>query len=196
VSLHKFRVFIDMGDGYEEWQPTSRFRNARADKVFDEFYSHTDQVGIRFGNNIFGLIPSKDAKIKVELWLTEGDTKLMPSQPLTPVDDNAEEIEFETASVFTGGAAREETDELRRNALYYPLYDDNHVWDDDYLFFIKQHFPEVIWGNVWGEAEQEKMDGELKMENVNKIFLCVYAPDNANIGNEIEAYMKEHIPQF
>ncbi|EII3125326.1 lipopolysaccharide biosynthesis protein BplA [Vibrio parahaemolyticus] len=196
VSLHKFRVFIDMGDGYEEWQPTSRFRNARADKVFDEFYSHTDQVGIRFGNNIFGLIPSKDAKIKVELWLTEGDTKLMPSQPLTPVDDNAEEIEFETATVFTGGAAREETDELRRNALYYPLYDDNHVWDDDYLFFIKQHFPEVIWGNVWGEAEQEKMDGELKMENVNKIFLCVYAPDNANIGNEIEAYMKEHIPQF
>ncbi|EOG7744647.1 MULTISPECIES: lipopolysaccharide biosynthesis protein BplA [Vibrio] len=196
VNLHKFRVFVDMGSGYEEWLPTNRFRNARADKVFDEFYSHTDQVGIRFGNNIFGLIPAKDSKVKVELWLTEGDTKLMPNQPLTPVDDDAEDIEFETASVFTGGAAREETDELRRNALYYPLYDDNHVWDDDYLFFIKRHFPEVIWGNVWGEAEQEKMDGQLKLENVNKIFLCVYAPNNDAIGTEIAAYMKENIPQF
>ncbi|AFT97412.1 BplA (plasmid) [Alteromonas macleodii str. 'Balearic Sea AD45'] len=196
VNLHKFRVFVDMGSGAEEWYPTNRFRNARADKVFDEFYSHTDQVGIRFGNNIFGLVPSKGAQITVELWLTEGDTKLMPNQPLTPVDDNAEDIEFETASVFTGGAAREETDELRRNALYYPLYDDNHVWDDDYLFFIKQHFPEVIWGNVWGEAEQEEMDGELKLENVNKIFLCVYAPDNPSIGSEIQAYMQKNIPQF
>ncbi|MBT2909448.1 lipopolysaccharide biosynthesis protein BplA [Vibrio anguillarum] len=196
VNIHKFQVFVDMGSGYEEWKPTNRFRNAKADKVFDEFYSHTDQVGIRFGNNIFGLIPRKDSKIKVQLWLTEGDTKLMPKQTLTPVDENFDELEFETESVFTGGTAREETEELRRNALYYPLYDDNHVWDDDYLFFIKQHFPEVIWGNVWGEAEQEKMDGELKLESVNKIFVCVYAPENPAIGQEIEAHMTKHIPQF
>ncbi|EOW9480323.1 lipopolysaccharide biosynthesis protein BplA [Vibrio cholerae] len=196
VNIHNFKVFVDMGSGFEEWKPTNRFRNAKADKVFDEFYSHTDQVGIRFGNNIFGLIPRKDSTVKVQLWLTDGDTKLMPKQVLTPVDDNFDDLEFETASVFTGGTAREDTEELRRNALYYPLYDDNHVWDDDYLFFIKQHFPEVIWGNVWGEAEQEKMDGELRFENVNKIFLCVYAPDNPAIGAEIEAYMTKNIPQF
>ncbi|MCC8380448.1 hypothetical protein [Xenorhabdus sp. PB30.3] len=195
INLHKFRVLVDMGSGYEEWQPTTRFRNSRMEKVFDEFYSHTDQVGIRFGNNIFGLIPTKDSKIKIELWLTDGDTKLMPNQTLTPVDD-AEGIEFETASLFTGGLPREKTDELRRNALYYPLYDNNHVWDDDYLFFIKQHFPEVIWGHIWGETEQEKIDGKMKLENVNKIFVCVYAPNNPNIGTEIEAYMLENIPQF
>ncbi|WFQ78113.1 hypothetical protein PXH59_00250 (plasmid) [Xenorhabdus sp. SF857] len=195
TNLHKFRVFVDMGSGYEEWQSTTRFRNSSMEKVFDEFYSHTDQVGVRFGNNIFGLIPTKNSKIKIEVWLTDGDTKLMPNQTLTPVND-VEGVEFETASLFTGGTSREKTDELRRNALYSPLYDNNHVWDDDYLFFIKQHFPEVIWGHVWGEAEQERMDGKMRLENVNKIFVCVYAPDNSNIGPEIENYMTDNIPQF
>ncbi|CCO46640.1 BplA [Vibrio nigripulchritudo SOn1] len=196
VRLNKFRVFVDMGNGFEKWLSTNRFRNSRADKVFDEFYSHTDQVGIRFGNNVFGLIPPKGSKVRVELWLTEGDIKLMPNQSLIPVDDAVEGLEFETSSVFTGGVEREGTEELKKNALYYPLYDDNHVWDNDYLFYIKQNFPEVIWAKVWGEEEQEKMDGLLKEENRNKIFICAYAPNNPDIGRQITDTMKQKIPQF
>lgn len=196
-SIHKFRVFIDMGTGYEEWKPSARFRNARDAKVFDEFYSHTDQVGIRFGNNVFGLIPKKDSKVKVELWLTDADTKLMPNQTLTAVDSRGVElVEFTTATVIQGGVAGESTEELRRNAMYYPLYDENHVWDDDYAFFIKRHFPQVIWCKIWGEAEQEKMDGELNLRNHNKIFFCCYAPNDPDIGTKIKPFMEQHIPQL
>lgn len=197
VNLHSFNVFVDSGSGFQPWYRTNRFRNAsESQNVFDEFYSHTDQVGIRFGNNVFGKIPPSGSEVRVEMWLTQGDVKLMPNQPLTPAEDGYEGIEFETASVFTSGQPREDTNELRRNALYYSLYDDNHVWNDDYLFFIRRHFPAVIWGNVWGEEEQEKMDGEMRLENVNKIFICLYAPDNPNIGEQVEAYMRENIPQF
>lgn len=196
-NIHKFRVFVDIGSGFEEWKPSVRFRNARDSKVFDEFYSHTDQVGIRFGNNVFGLIPKKDSKIKVELWLTDADTKLMPNQTLTAIDTTGVELaEFTTATVIQGGISGESTDELRRNAMYYPLYDENHVWGDDYAFFIKRHFPQVIWCKIWGEAEQEKMDGRLDLRNHNKIFFCCYAPNEPDIGTKIKPFMEKHIPQL
>ena len=54
----------------------------------------------------------------------------------------------------------------------------------------------MIWCNIWGEAEQEKMDGQLDLRNNNKIFFCVYAPDEPNIKDSIKPFMEENIPQL
>ncbi|SKA52968.1 lipopolysaccharide biosynthesis protein BplA [Photobacterium toruni] len=199
-QTHQFNVFVDQGDGYyKEWVIAPRFRNVNGrDAVFDEFYSHTDQIGIRFGNNIFGLIPKANSKVKVDLWLTKADIKLMPKQPLTPLyPENADDkLEFVTIGGIIGGTEAESTEEIKVNSLYYELYDDNHVFDDDYSFFIKRHYPGVLWCKVWGESEQEEMEGRMDEQWVNRVFVALYSPTDPNIAQKVEKTLKTVIPQL
>ncbi|MFI3273240.1 lipopolysaccharide biosynthesis protein BplA [Vibrio sp.] len=199
-QTHQFNVFVDQGEGYyKEWKKAPRFRNVEGnDAVFDEFYSHTDQIGIRFGNNIFGLVPKANSKVKVDLWLTKADIKLMPKQPLTPLDPERadEQLEFVTTGVLMGGTPAESTEEIKINSLYYELYDDNNVLDDDYSFFIKRHYPGVIWCKVWGEAEQEEMEGRMDDQWVNRVFVALYAPNDPDIVPKVEETLKTVIPQL
>lgn len=199
-QVSQFSVFVDQGEGYyKEWTKAPRFRNVNAsDAVFDEFYSHTDQVGIRFGNNVFGLVPKAGSKVKVELWLTQASIELMPKQPLTPQDPERidEQLEFVTAGIISGGQAAESTEEIRLNSMYYELYDDNHVFDDDYSFFIKRHYPSVIWCKVWGESEQEEMEGRMDEQWVNRVFVALYAPNDPDISSKVEETLKTVIPQL
>lgn len=199
-QTHQFNVFVDQGDGYyKEWVIAPRFRNVNGrDAVFDEFYSHTDQIGIRFGNNIFGLIPKANSKVKVDLWLTKADIKLMPKQPLTPLyPENADDkLEFVTTGGIIGGTEAESTEEIKVNSLYYELYDDNHVFDDDYSFFIKRHYPGVLWCKVWGESEQEEMEGRMDEQWVNRVFVALYSPTDPNIAQKVGKTLKTVIPQL
>ncbi|MCX4030460.1 lipopolysaccharide biosynthesis protein BplA [Endozoicomonas sp. SM1973] len=197
TTIHQLQVWVDEGEGPQEWQQARLFRNTDGDSLaYDEFYTHTDQVGIRLGNGIFGKIPARNATVTIALQLTEGQTTLMPSQPLFPLQSGiASDIEITTANVIEGGRPGESIEAIRRNALYYPLYNENKVWDDDYVFFIKRNHPSVLWCNVWGEQEAETMHGTPNVDFINKIFICVYAPDDEAIGDKILASLQA-VPQL
>jgi len=62
-------------------------KNAESDsRVYDEFYAHTEQVGIRFGNGMFGRIPTIDTEIRLDVFETKGDIFLSNGQELFPTN--------------------------------------------------------------------------------------------------------------
>lgn len=193
-QVHQMRVFVND----EEWKETRLFRNTKADsKVWAEIYTPLDQLGVRFGNGIFGKILAEGSQVKLELVLTRGDVTLLNEQPLNPVDinNNFQDLEFITGTVINGGENIEGTEETRRNALYYFLYDEKHEWDDDYEFMLRQQFPHLLFCKVWGEEKQEKMVGYRAVEHINHLFFSVYAKEQPNIHQNVQNTL-ETIPEY
>lgn len=193
-QIASFEVYVDD----ELWALARKFQNANAtDEVYDEFYSHNDQLGIRFGNDIFGKIPAEGSVIRIELWLTQGVTYLASGQSLSLVgevlDENNEaaNLEVKTSSTITGGEAMEDKETIRRNLQYWPIYNEQLVWDEDYVFFIKKTFPEVLWVNVWGEKEAEEEAGSPDLSYINTIFVSAYASGGTDISSTVIDELEE-----
>lgn len=166
------------------WTYQQRCFNVDANaSCYDEFYHFTDQIGIRFGNGIFGKIPPKGSIIKIALTRTLGDVFLLSGQNLYPVDEiqysNGEtaSVIIEVSETIRDGSDREPTEEMRRNLHYWPVYDQRLIWDNDYKFFLTRRFPEIVFAQAWGEEESEKMWG-YNLEHINQICLTAYAPRN------------------
>jgi len=173
----------------EPWVYRSRLMNTgRDDHAYDEFYTTLDEIGIRFGNGIFGAMPPGGASIEVEASMTRGQTELLPGQEMRYLsgspDRNVGMVEARTRTAITGGRPREDIEEIRRNALYYPLYDEQLTWRDDYRFTIRRQWPEVVWVSVWGEQEQERVHGP-SVDHIGKIYVSAYAPDRPDVLDEI-----------
>ncbi len=191
-TLSEFTVSVDSGTGYEEWEYSRLLQNAYYySKVYDEFYATTEQVGIRFGDGTLGMMPPADSNVKVELWLTEGDTFFAAGQEVYLSADILDS-KGEVASIksfidesISGGSSAEETEEIRKSLHYWQTYNDQIVWDGDYIFFMKRLFPEIAWVNVWGEREAEKQAGALDLDFINTIFVSVYAQDGKDIASDI-----------
>ena len=183
-TVMDFSVHVDeSGRGeFELWVYNRRFFNVGADaSCYDEFYHYTDQIGIRFGNGIFGRIPPKGAIVKITMTRTLGDVFLLSGQTLYPIEEltypNGEpaSISIEVSETIQDGSDMEPTEEMRRNLHYWPVYDERLIWDNDYEFFLKRRFPEVVFVKAWGEEEAEKMWG-YNVEHINKIWIAAYAP--------------------
>ena len=89
-TVMDFSVHVDeSGRGeFELWVYNRRFFNVGADaSCYDEFYHYTDQIGIRFGNGIFGRIPPKGAIVKITMTRTLGDVFLLSGQTLYPIEE-------------------------------------------------------------------------------------------------------------
>lgn len=160
---------------FETWSHAPLFQNSwPGSKVYDEFFSHTGQTGIRFGNGIFGMIPPNGTVIQFTLALTEGDTLLLPGQKLFPVNDYAGKFTAIAATAIQGGSERESIESMRINMLYWPSYNRKLVWDDDYVFYIKRNVGGIKWIRVWGEKEQEEQDGTLSVRRINHVYITAY----------------------
>lgn len=189
LRLKAFDVYLNTdGNGYVLWSLRRMFRNAKpTDTVYDEFYSHAGQTGIRFGNGIFGTIPPINTNVKIDLWLTEGETTLLSGQQLSVVGEildsagEAIDITAVTIGAVDGGGAEEGLEEIRRNLHYWQIYLDKLIWDDDYAYFLRKMFDNIVWVNVWGEEEQEAASG-FNVQNINKIFVSAYAPGNTDLS--------------
>lgn len=174
------------------WENRFKFRNTTPDsRCYMEYYKSTDQLGIRFGNNINGRIPPVGSEIVLNVWCTIGESTLIDNQKLqltnaSPWDEKA--IEVTTKTPVSGGAQAESIEETRNNALYTTAYDNQIAWDSDYLQFIKSHVA-LTWLSVWGEKQQEQMDGVKKLENINTIFFSAYSDvkDDEKLSAEIIA---------
>lgn len=188
--IHVLSVMVDTGNGFELWDSAPRLMNTTSNSmVYDVFYTALDQIGIRFGDGTFGMIPPLNSSVKIELTLTEGNVEIAQGQKLTRVSDGTGDpllamVDAQTYTAIVGGRALEDTESIRRNALYYPLYDEQLVWADDYRFQIRRIWPETIWVNVWGEQEMERVYG-FNLDYVNRIFISAWAPENLTIGTSI-----------
>ena len=197
--LAGFKVEVDQeGTGdFAVWNYVRLFQNSwHDDAVYDEFFSHTGQTGVRFGNGLFGRIPPQGSKIRFTLTLTDGDTSLVTGQPLLPVSDlydNSGNLAAFTAIVATSvenGSEREGTAEMRSNMHYWPTYNEKLVWDDDYIFFIKRNVGGLVWCKAWGETEQEAITG-FSVHNINRVFVTGYAPGNNELSTQVMSRLAE-----
>ncbi len=185
--IFDMQVFVD-GD---EWILATKFQNVGPEaEVFDEFYSHTDQSGIRFGNGIFGKVPGFGSEITVVLWVTDGDTYLADGQRLEVVGEaldnagNPVDLSVMTVGPISGGAPMEDKESIRRNLQYWPLYNRQLVWDEDYKYYLRRQFPAITWVNVWGEREAEEQAGAMDLAFINTIFVSAYA-GGADIEDDV-----------
>lgn len=177
---HRVDVYVKNDDdsGYVAWTKSFMFRNANEQsRIYTEFYKPTEQLGVRFGNGKDGLIPNINATIRLEVWCTLGVSTLMANENLTFVDDNYNNVFVKTETAITGGQPPESTEEIRQGAAYSTQYDDQIVWRDDYIHFIKQNIGGLVFLNVWGEQQQEKEDGQPNLKNNRTIFISAYSKD-------------------
>lgn len=179
-----FRVFVsENGQAFTEWKYDRLLTNSYPDSlVFDEFYHFTDQIGIRFGNGDFGKIPEAGSVVRIDLIETEGDTVLLEKQSLYPVDEIRDDkgqiasAQIVVCETIQHGENQEDTEEMRRDLHYAPVYNERLVWGNDYKYFLRRRFPEIVFAVAWGEETAEKMWG-YKLEHINKIWICAYSPD-------------------
>jgi hypothetical protein len=191
-KIHEIEVWVDIndGNGSSRWEYSRLFQNTAADsRTYDEFFSHNDQIGVRFGNGNFGKMLPVGAMVQAILWLTEGDTTLLPSQPLHLVgevlDYNQNPVNLTAATVtsINEGRAAEDIEETKRNLHYWPTYDERLVWQNDYEYFLRRAFPGIIWLKIWGETEETALRG-FRYSNINKIFVSAYDPNDGDIGTK------------
>lgn len=189
-TVSSLSVKVNTGAGLELWEVAPRLMNTTSNsKVYDVFYTALDQIGIRFGDGTFGMIPPLNSVVEISLTLTLGLVEVAQGQKLTRLSDGTGDpllalVDASTYTTIIGGRALEDTESIRRNALYYPLYDEQLVWADDYGFLVRRTWPEAIWVRVWGEQEMERAHG-FNLDYVNRIFITAWAPDNIGIGAEI-----------
>jgi hypothetical protein len=200
ANIAQIDVSVDQQDGagYVSWQLARLFQNTLPDStVYDEFYTHTGQMGIRFGNGDYGKILPMDASVRIVLWLTEGETVLQAGMSLAPsgsvLDINGAVAKLIcTVSVMAdGGAPIETSEELRKNLLYWPLYQEQLVWQEDYKYFLRRAFPEILWINVWGESEAEAQLGYKNVDFINKIFISAYAENGEAISSDVMTKLQD-----
>ncbi|HIF9347114.1 TPA: hypothetical protein ACX6RX_003225 [Photobacterium damselae] len=172
-KTHQLDVYVNG----ELWTKRFKFRNTNdKSKAYMEQYTTTKQLGVRFGNNITGAIPTDGSVVELRAWITDGDTTLLDNQQLSFSNnsDLNESIGVITKNTITGGAPGDTIDDIRNGALYSESYDDQLAWDGDYRQFIKNNVGGLIWLSVWGEEQEELING-YNLENINKIYISAYS---------------------
>ena len=175
ASTHRVDVVLNG----ELWENRFKFRNTNADtKCYMEYYKASDQLGLRFGNNINGRIPRLGDEIVLYVWCTVGESTLIDAQPLQLTNEDkttTNAITIVTKVPIDGGAPGDDIEAIRHGALYTTPYDNQIAWDSDYRQFINTHIGGLIWLSVWGEKQQEQLDGVKKLKNTNTIFFSAYS---------------------
>lgn len=200
--VEDFTVYVDENDGFglRKYNYARLLQNTEiGGRSYDEFYSHSEQIGIRFGNGNFGRILKINEIVNLNITETEGDIFISSGQELFPVDEildankNIASLEIKVSTAFSGGSNAEETETIRKNLHYWTTYDESLVWDDDYAFYLKRKFPQILFIKAWGEQQQEAMVGYSSLDFINKIFICAYAENYIGLGADcIEAL--EEVP--
>lgn len=178
---HRVDVYLknDIDSGYIQWEKSYMFRAAtETSRVYTEFYKPTEQLGIRFGNGKDGLIPKRGSIVRLEIWCTLGVSTLMEGEALSFADDVLNEgLTVSTTTPIVGGQPPEDTEEIRNGAAYSTQYDNQIIWRDDYMHFLRSNIGGLVFLNVWGEQQQELEDGAPNLKNNRTIFISAYSKD-------------------
>jgi hypothetical protein len=189
ANAHKVDVLVDDGGGTVKWTRSYLFRNGN-DKstIYVEFYTPTEQLGIRFGNGVLAKRLVGGSLVSLDIWLTEGETTLITGQALTFVDLQYSAISAVTSTPIVGGLPQESIESVRKGALYSSSFNGEVVWSGDYHGYISSALPAIEWITVWGEQEQEAETG-FDIRNINNIFICAYSRvfDQPSLHQQIAA---------
>lgn len=162
----------------QRWEKRFMFRRGTpTSRIYTESYKPTEQLVVRFGNGLAGMIPPLNSIIRLVVWCSEGETALLEGQPLTLAAESdflKEGIKIVTTTPIAGGQSAESTEAIRRGALYATQYDQQVVWDSDYAKYINDNISGLVWLKVWGETQQEKESG-FNVDNINRIFISAYS---------------------
>lgn len=161
------------------WDKRFMFRRGTPTScIYTESYKPTEQLVVRFGNGLVGKIPPPGSIIRLVVWCSEGETTLLDGQSLTLADESdylKGGVSIVTKTPISGGQAAESTEDIRRGALYATPFDEQVVWDNDYVEFIQRNISGLTWIRAWGEAEQEKESG-FDLEHIGRIYVSAYSP--------------------
>lgn len=200
-DISAYEVYVDEGPtgSYSLWTHAPGFQNVvSGDTVYDEFFSHTGQLGVRFGNSEYGKILQAGDKVRIDAWVTEGDTTLLQNQRVyvwgTLLDGSGYQAKLKivTETNIDGGQDTEDIEESRAAMQYWPIYNEDLIWREDYEFYIRRKVSNIVWMYVWGEEEQEALSGP-DLDNINTIFVSAYktgvapATLETEITNHLEA---------
>lgn len=178
---HQLDVVVTTNGTATTWTLSNLFRLATStSKVYTEFYLPTEQLGVRFGDGTIGKIPPAGSTITLKVWCTAGAVTLVTDQDLTPVDDSSSLSDYITAKTngpISGGTGAESTEMTRNRAQVFQSYDNQVVWAGDYSFYVRGKIPGMSWIKVWGEQQQEALDGVKNVSNINNIFFSGWHPD-------------------
>lgn len=181
-DVESFSVTVTDPDGETSaWSYFRLLQNAYSDsKAYDEFFNHLGQIGVRFGNGTFGLIPEEGSTVSISTWETKGNVFLAAGQDvflaesLTDSRGNEADISVAISTAITGGFNAEGTSEIQTNLHYWPTYNEELVWDDDYVYFLKRRISGLLFCKAWGEEEAEAQSGAASLDYINKIFVTAY----------------------
>lgn len=177
---YKIDVLVTIDGETNTWTKSTMFRLATNEsQVYVEFYKPTEQLGVRFGDGTIGMMPPAGSTITLRVWCSSGDVTLLAGQTLTPSDNSAnlaDSMTVRSLTSITGGSDVESTEVTRNRAQYALSYDNQVVWAEDYTYYLKQNIPASTWLSAWGEGEQEKIDGVMKLDNINRIFISGWYP--------------------
>ncbi|ENC6657566.1 hypothetical protein ABKY47_002012 [Aeromonas hydrophila] len=162
----------------KQWEKRFQFRRAdSSSRVYAESYKPSEQLVIRFGNGLTGMIPPEGSIIRLHVWCTKGESTLIEGQSLRLVgqtDYLTNSVKITSVTPIAGGAPAETTEEIRRGALYATPYDEQVVWENDYTTFIRQNITGITWLRVWGELAQEAESG-FDLEHIGRIYVSAYS---------------------
>lgn len=174
-NTHKLDVLVDDTGGTELWERSHLFRGGSpSSKMYVEFYTPTEQLGVRFGNGVIGRKIVSGSTVHLDAWLTDGETTLITGEALSFVKEKYSLVTATTSTPIVGGLPQESIEEVRQGALYSSSFNGEVVWGGDYRAYISALLPTIEWISVWGEQEQENDTGK-SINNVNKIFICAYS---------------------
>ncbi len=181
--VSSIRVFVKEPMAERQlWQRSQLFRRANASTLaYMEYYTPSEQLGIRFGNGIAGKVPAAGSEVYLECLLTEGavDVAAGLSLMVPTWPELSAKVDVVTGETIDFGYEREGVEQIRHNALYYQNFDEQVVWNSDHRYFIRRNVPGLNFISVWGEAEQEKLSGFQSVEHINRIYICGHHPDKA-----------------
>jgi hypothetical protein len=180
-AIAEIYVSVTDPEGNEnEYASSYMFRNATSKTLaYVEYYSASQQVGIRFGNGISGYIPTLGSKINLECITTEGFTEIASNQALTVLDDDTlnAALVIVTGDTLVVGSDREDIETSRNNALYHTNYDNTVVFDADHAFFTRRSIGGLTWFRAWGEKEQETLMGAPDLDFIGNVYISAYHPN-------------------
>jgi uncharacterized protein YneR len=175
ANTHELEVLVDNGNGTEQWERSYLFRSGTStSKMYVEFYTPTEQLGVRFGDDVIAKKVPDGATVHLDVWLTEGRTTLITGQELSFEAAKFSDASAVTLTPIVGGLPQESIESVRKGALYSASFNGEVVWSGDYRSYISSILPTIEWINVWGEQEQE-IDSGHSLANINKIFICAYS---------------------
>ena len=187
-DVYKFRVYVND----VLWNEAGSFISIdETSQVYHPFYTYTGELSIRFGNNVFGIVPILGAEIKFVIYTTEGSGGSLQVGALLDEYNVAEanNVEIVVKSIVSNGTDQETASEMERSLPFFERSKGALGWSSDYIHSIYKGFSDVIWNNVWGEEEQEAVTGA-DIDNINMVRVSGYRTVNqAGLGTAVLAWL-------